>query len=83
MDLANLGHGVLWLKGWICRVGDAGRAHELFHKTVGVGGSKRVQERCHGMESCPLPDRRAFGSGIHVVQLQHHSPRSRGCGVEG
>lgn len=44
IDLTNLGHGLLVLKGWICRVGDVGRAHELFHKTTGVGGSERVQE---------------------------------------
>ncbi|KAK4832689.1 hypothetical protein QYF61_025150 [Mycteria americana] len=37
MDLANLGHGLLQSKGWICRVGDAGGPYKLFHKTMGVG----------------------------------------------
>lgn len=45
IDLANLGHSLLGLKGWICRVSDAAHdAHELFHETRGVGGSGWVQE---------------------------------------
>jgi len=81
VDLANLGHGLLGLKGWICRAGDVGTAHKLFHKAMEVGGSERVmpQDTANHM----LPDHRAFSSEIHVVQPQHHSPRSRGCYVEG
>lgn len=78
MDFASLGHGLLGLKGWICGAGDVGRAHELFHKTLGVGGSEWAQERCHGMANHTLPDRRAFGGEIHVVQSQHCSLRSGG-----